>query len=64
MLGQHFCIAFGPELVQEPRRPLDVREQKRDCPGREIAPHCDILYEACGWFFAEAKALFAEAAVV
>jgi hypothetical protein len=40
MLCQRRCIGLCAELVQEPRRPLDVGEEEGDGAGREIRPHC------------------------
>ena len=39
MLGECVGVALGTELVQQPRRSLDVGEEKRDGAGRKIAPH-------------------------
>jgi hypothetical protein len=35
MLGQHLCIRVA-ELVEQPRRALDVGEEEGDRPGREL----------------------------
>ena len=40
VLGEYLRIALRPELVQEPGRPLDVREEKRDRAGREVRLGC------------------------
>jgi hypothetical protein len=39
VVGQDGGIALCTELVQEPRRALDVGEEKRDRAGRELGPH-------------------------
>jgi hypothetical protein len=42
VLGEHIGITFT-ELLQQPRRPLDVREEERHRPGRELGLHPPIL---------------------
>jgi hypothetical protein len=37
VLRQHLPVASAAELVQEPGRALDVREQEGDGAGRELA---------------------------
>jgi hypothetical protein len=39
MLGERYCIALDAELVQEPRRALDVGEEERDGASREVFTH-------------------------
>ena len=39
MLGERLGVGLGPELVQQLRRPLDVREEEGDGAGRKVAPH-------------------------
>jgi hypothetical protein len=39
VLGERFGITLRAELVQEPRRALDVREEEGDGSGGEIASH-------------------------
>ena len=39
MLHQHPRVLLGAQLVQEPRRTLDIREQERHRAGREIGSH-------------------------
>src|SRR5207248_1531952 len=39
MLGQRGCVGIGADLLQEPRRPLDVGEDKRDRSDRKLARH-------------------------
>ena len=39
MLGKRLCIGLGPELVQQLRRALDVREEEGDGAGGKVAPH-------------------------
>jgi hypothetical protein len=37
MFGQRIRVPRSPELVQQTRRPLDVREEEGDRPARQIA---------------------------
>jgi hypothetical protein len=48
MLGKHLRIPIA-ELLQQARRPLDVGEEERHRPGRELGLHMAILprREAC-----------------
>ena len=39
MLGQRFGVGVGAELVEQPRRALDVGEEERDRAGREVGAH-------------------------
>ena len=39
VLGERLCVALGAELVQQPRRALDVREEEGDGAGREVVSH-------------------------
>ena len=39
MLGKRLGIGLGPELVQQLRRALDVREEEGDGAGGKVAPH-------------------------
>ncbi len=39
MLGECFRIALGAEFLEQPRRALDVGEEKGDRSGGEITPH-------------------------
>ena len=39
VLGQSLRIPLRPELVQQPSRPLNVREEEGDGTGREIGTH-------------------------
>ena len=43
MLGQRPRVVLGAQLMQQLRRTLDVREEKRHRAGREILPHPPIL---------------------
>jgi len=43
MLGQRVCVGIGTKLLQKPRRPLDVGEDKSDCSGRKLARHAAYL---------------------
>src|SRR2546423_11617964 len=36
MLGQRVRIALLAELVQQPRRPLDIRKEERNRPARQL----------------------------
>ena len=45
MLGERFGIRFGAELVEEPRRALDVGEEDCDRAGRKVGSHEAII---CG----------------
>jgi hypothetical protein len=42
MVAERVGVAVGTQLVQEPRRALDVGEQERDRSGRELAGHAAI----------------------
>ena len=42
VLGQHLRIPVA-QLLQQPRRPLDVREEERHRPSRELRLHPPIL---------------------
>jgi hypothetical protein len=42
MLGQRVCVGTSTQLLQEPRRALDVGEDKRDGSGRKLARHTTI----------------------
>jgi hypothetical protein len=39
MLGQRVCVSIGTQLLQKPRRALDVGEDKSDGPARKLARH-------------------------
>ncbi len=39
VLGQRLGVRIGPELLQQARRALDVREQERHRPRRQVTPH-------------------------
>ena len=39
VLRERLGVALGAELVQQPRRPLHVREEERDRAGRKLAAH-------------------------
>ena len=39
VFGERLRVRLGAELVQQPRRALDVREEEGDGAAREIAPH-------------------------
>jgi len=43
MLRQGIRVALGAELMQEPRRPLDVGEEEGDSASREIRAHGEII---------------------
>jgi len=43
MLGERLRVSVRTELVQEPRRALDVREEKGDGASREIRAHGEII---------------------
>ena len=43
MLCQRLRVRLRPELVQQPRRPLDVREQEGDGRAREPAAHARMI---------------------
>src|SRR6266516_3264408 len=43
MLCQRLRVRLRPELVQQPRRPLDVSEQEGDGRARELAPHARMI---------------------
>ena len=43
MLGQSFGVGIGSELVEQPRRALDVGEEERDRAGREIRAHSGMI---------------------
>ena len=43
MLGERLRVRLGAQLVQEPRRALDVGEEEGDGAGREIGPHADVI---------------------
>ena len=43
MLCQRLRVRLRPELLQQPRRPLDVREQESDGGTRELAPHARMI---------------------
>ena len=43
VLGERVRIRLGAELVQKPRRALDVGEEEGDRAGGEIAPHGDRI---------------------
>ena len=48
VLGQRFRVGLGAELVQEPRRALDVGEEEGDGAGREAAHATRIMsYPSC-----------------
>jgi hypothetical protein len=47
MLGQGLRVGLGAELVQQPRRPLDVGEHEGNGPGRQVSPHGRIMPEGC-----------------
>ena len=42
MLRQRVCVGIGTQLLQEPRRALDVGEDKSDGSGRKLARHAAI----------------------
>ena len=42
MLGQRVCVGISTQLLQEPRRALDVGKDKRDGSGRKLARHASI----------------------
>ena len=42
MLRQRVCVGIGTQLLQEPRRALDVGEDKGDGSGRKLARHAAI----------------------
>ena len=46
VLGQRLRVGLGAELVQEPRRALDVGEEEGDGAGREIAPQGIIMRQS------------------
>jgi hypothetical protein len=37
VLDQSLCIPHGAELIQEPRRALDIGEEEGDCAVRQVA---------------------------
>jgi len=39
VVGERFGVRFRAEVVQEPRRALDVREEEGDCAGRKVVAH-------------------------
>ena len=41
---QQFPIGLRPELVQQSRRALDIGEQERHRPSREVLPHADSFH--------------------
>ena len=43
VLCQRLRVRLRPELVQQPRRPLDVREQEGDGRARQLAPHARMI---------------------
>ena len=43
MLGERIRVRLGAELVQQPRRALDVGEDKGDGAGRQVGPHAGII---------------------
>jgi hypothetical protein len=43
MFLQRLRVLLGPELVQQLRRTLDVREEERHRPRRELGPHPSIV---------------------
>ena len=43
MLGKRPGVVLGTEFMQQLRRALDVREEKRHRPGRELGLHPSIL---------------------
>ncbi len=45
MLGKHLRVAVA-QLREQPRRPLDVGEEKRHRPGRKLGLHPSILSRA------------------
>src|SRR5437667_10596728 len=40
--GEHLGVAVT-ELLQQPRRPLDIREEERDSAGGKLVPHDPIV---------------------
>jgi hypothetical protein len=42
--GQRLGIALRPELQQQPRRPLDIREQERHRSPGKVLPHQRIMH--------------------
>jgi hypothetical protein len=46
MLGQCFRIPLGAELVEQPRRALNVGEEEGDRSRREITPHNGIMRQS------------------
>ncbi len=42
VLGKHLGVRVA-QFPDQPRRPLDVREEERHRPGRELGPHPSIL---------------------
>jgi hypothetical protein len=43
VLGERLGVTLLPELVEEPRRALDVGEAEGDGAGGEVGPHCGII---------------------
>ena len=45
VLGERLGIALGPALVQQLRRPFDVREEEGDGAAREFGSHGQMMRE-------------------
>ena len=43
MLGERLGVGVRAELVEQPRRALDVGEEERDRAGREIRAHSGMM---------------------
>src|SRR5581483_3176706 len=50
VLGEHVAIALRPQLVEEPRRALDVREEQSQASRRQIG-HERIMRRTRGYCF-------------
>jgi len=43
MLGERLGVGLSPQLAQEPRRALDVREEEGDGAGGKLGAHAEII---------------------
>jgi hypothetical protein len=48
VLGERLRVPLGAELVQQPRRPLDVGEEEGNGAGGEVGPHRGIMSQSNG----------------